>query len=140
MKYTDFFVEGKVQGKARPRVTMLGGHARAYTPKKTADYEAQIAKAYKEAGGSMYPEGLPLHVIIVAYMTPPASASQKEKQRLLDSRMPVKKPDADNIAKVVMDALNGVAYKDDSCITDLIIHKRYAEYQGLKVVVSDGSV
>lgn len=140
MKYTDFFVEGKVQGKARPRVTMLGGHARAYTPKKTVDYEAQIAQAYKDAGGTMFPDGAPLHVIISASIAPPASASNKEKERLLQSRMPCKKPDADNIAKVVMDALNGVAYKDDSCITDLIIHKRYALYDRLQVVISDGSV
>lgn len=140
MKYTDFFVEGKVKGKARPRVTMLGGHARAYTPKPTKEYEDAIAKAYRAAGGEMFPAGIPLHIIIVAYIAPPASASKKEKERLLEARIPVKKPDIDNIAKVVLDALTGVAYEDDSRVADLLIHKRYAEHDGLKVVISDGSL
>ena len=40
---------------------------------------------------------------------------------------PRKKPDADNIAKIILDSLNGVAYKDDSQIVDIRIIKKYTE-------------
>ena len=40
---------------------------------------------------------------------------------------PTKKPDADNIAKVVCDALNGLAYKDDAQVIDLTVHKRFGD-------------
>ncbi|XZN30187.1 RusA family crossover junction endodeoxyribonuclease [Clostridium perfringens] len=40
---------------------------------------------------------------------------------------PTKKPDVDNIAKIILDSLNGVAYKDDSQIVDLRIIKSYTE-------------
>lgn len=41
--------------------------------------------------------------------------------------LPCKKPDADNIAKVICDALNKVAYGDDTQICELEVHKRYTE-------------
>ncbi|WP_332834903.1 RusA family crossover junction endodeoxyribonuclease [Clostridium perfringens] len=40
---------------------------------------------------------------------------------------PTKKPDVDNIAKIILDSLNGVAYKDDSQIVDIRIIKKYTE-------------
>ena len=36
-----------------------------------------------------------------------------------------KKPDADNIAKSVLDALNGFAYNDDNQIVCLTVQKLY---------------
>ena len=41
--------------------------------------------------------------------------------------LPAKKPDLDNVAKIVCDALNGVAYKDDAQVVKLTVHKRYSE-------------
>ena len=41
--------------------------------------------------------------------------------------MPTKKPDTDNIAKIVLDSLNGIAYPDDSQVVDLQVLKRYCE-------------
>ena len=37
------------------------------------------------------------------------------------------KPDCDNIAKIVLDALNGLAYDDDSQVTELEVHKFYGD-------------
>ena len=139
MKYTSFFVEGKPEGKARPRVTTKGGFARAYTPEKTRKYEKRIADEYLYSGGEMYPEDAPIHMIILAYFAPPKSASKKRREDLLEHGRPMTKPDIDNIAKAVLDALNGVAYKDDKQVTDLLMHKYYGEQEGIKVVVSDGS-
>lgn len=110
-----FTVYGKPQGKARPRFTRQG---RAYTPKQTADYERQIKQAYISAGGQLISDTAPILICITACF-------KKAKSNKMDS--PTLKPDADNIAKAVCDALNGVAYKDDKQITCLTVDKVWAD-------------
>ena len=48
---------------------------------------------------------------------------------------PIKRPDADNIAKIVLDALNGIAYKDDSQIVDLSVPKRYSDKPRVEIFI-----
>ena len=110
-----FTVYGKPQGKARPRFTRQG---RAYTPKNTVDYEGQIKQAYISAGGTLISDTEPILICITACF-------KKAKTNKMD--YPTLKPDADNIAKAVCDALNGVAYKDDKQITCLTVDKVWAE-------------
>lgn len=114
-----FVVYGKPQGKARPRFTSQG---RAYTPQKTVDYETQIRQAYVAAGGAiigaMISNTAPIQIKITAYF-------KKAKTNKMD--FPTLKPDADNIAKAVCDALNGIAYKDDKQITCLTVNKVWAD-------------
>lgn len=112
MKFT---VYGKPQGKARPRFTRQG---RAYTPKNTVDYETQIRQAYIAAGGTLISDTEPILICITACF-------KKAKTNKMES--PTLKPDADNIAKAVCDALNGIAYKDDKQITCLTVNKVWAE-------------
>jgi len=112
MKFT---VYGKPQGKARPRFTRQG---RAYTPKNTVDYETQIRQAYIAAGGTLISDTEPILICITACF-------KKAKTNKMES--PTLKPDADNIAKAVCDALNGIAYKDDKQITCLTVDKVWAE-------------
>jgi len=50
---------------------------------------------------------------------------------------PTKKPDADNIAKIVLDALNGVAYTDDTQVVNLSVQKRYGEVAEVKVEITE---
>ena len=38
---------------------------------------------------------------------------------------PMKKPDADNIAKIVLDSLNKIAYEDDKQVVELTVIKRW---------------
>lgn len=128
-----FEIPGQPQGKARAKVTMTGGFARAYTPEKTANYENLIKLCYREQCGTqmVYDE---LHMDITAYFPIPKSAGKSQAERMrLGCIFPTKKPDADNIAKVVCDALNGIAYKDDNQIIFLTIQKKYSDIP--KVVV-----
>lgn len=121
-----FNVFGEPQGKARPRVVKNRyGNIRAYTPKKTKEYEHEIAKAYQtEAKGKMFDGAVEIQ--IAAYCKIPNSASKENKAKMQRGEIkPCKKPDLDNIAKVVCDALNGIAYKDDSQVTMLKVFKRY---------------
>lgn len=140
MKYTSFFVPGKPQGKARPRVTLVKGHAHAYTPKTTKEYEQQIRDAYIESGGDMFDTDIPLHVIVDMRFTPPKNTPKKRYEDVLVYSRPLIRPDVDNVLKTVLDALNGVAYEDDKQVVDVILHKRYDREAGIKVVVSDGSI
>ena len=41
--------------------------------------------------------------------------------------LPTKKPDADNILKIIADALNGIAYADDKQVVTAEVQKLYAE-------------
>ncbi len=112
-------------GKARPVVTQSHG---TYTPKKTRDYELLIQAAFHRAVRKPYaPENvLCADVSICAVFALPKSWSEKKK-RAHAGGVVTKKPDADNIAKLICDALNGVAYKDDACVNRLTVHKRYAQ-------------
>lgn len=110
-----FTVYGKPQGKARPRFTCQGW---AYTPKQTADYEQQIRQAYISAGGQLISDTAPIIVCITA---------EFKKAKSNKMQTPTLKPDTDNIAKIVCDALNGVAYHDDKQITSLTVDKVWAE-------------
>lgn len=110
-----FTVYGKPQGKARPRFTRQG---RAYTPKNTVDYEERIKQAYIAAGGQFISDTAPIIVCITA---------EFKKAKTNKMQAPTLKPDTDNIAKIVCDALNGVAYHDDKQITSLTVDKVWAE-------------
>lgn len=123
MTETVFVVYGEPQGKARPRFTRTG---RTYTPKKTVDYECEIRAAFQRADGVI--TELPVSVSITALYKIPKSASKANEQKMLsDELLPCKKPDLDNIAKCVCDALNGVAYKDDAQVCSLNVKKRYSK-------------
>ncbi|MDQ0150590.1 RusA family crossover junction endodeoxyribonuclease [Eubacterium multiforme] len=115
-------IEGKIKGKARPRV--FNGHA--ITPADTVQYENWVKICYKEQDGR-YLEGS-VKATITAYYKIPKSYTKKRIQRIREGiEYPCKKPDVDNIAKIILDSLNGIAYKDDSQIVNLTVIKKYTD-------------
>lgn len=114
--------------KGRPRVSIIGGHAHAYTPKKTAKYESEIASSYSEATHYFrFDRDQALNVSLVFGMPIPKSAPKSRQNAMAEGILkPIKKPDADNLAKSVLDALNGVAWVDDSQIVRLKAEKKYS--------------
>lgn len=136
----DFIVDGKPQGKQRPRFSRIS--KTVYTPNKTAKYEKQIAKAYTDSGGKCIPAECYVSVSVSAFFPVPKSYSKKKREDCLERRLrPDKKPDMDNILKVVLDALNEVAYEDDKQVVELIGRKYYTESDGyLWVSVSEVKV
>lgn len=120
-------IDGKPFGKQRPRVVSRGGFARAYTPIETINYQNKVKSAYINKYGNRRLEGK-IEANIGAYFSVPESASKKKKKELIENNVPyTKKPDCDNIAKCVLDALNDIAYDDDSQICRLTVEKRYNE-------------
>ena len=79
-----------------------------------------------------------VEIEIHAYYEIPKSASRKRVLDMVSDReRPTKKPDGDNIAKAVCDALNGVAYKDDSQVVDLTVRKYYSKFPHVQVFISE---
>ena len=119
-----FTVPGKPTGKGRPRFNRKTG--RTYTPKETAAYERVVRKAYLAAAPDVHLTG-PIRAKISACYSIPMSWSNKKMEAALSEKiLPTVKPDLDNVAKAVLDALNGIAYDDDSAVVQLIICKSYA--------------
>lgn len=130
-----FFIAGEVQAKQRPK---FNGRF-AYTPKETVSYENLVKLQYQaQCGNYRYPDDVPLIVAIFAHIEPPQSASNIKKTRMLNqAEYPLKKPDVDNVAKIILDALNGIAYRDDKQVVTLIVKKLYAGESGVGVTISE---
>lgn len=98
-----FVVHADPKSKGRPRFA----HGRAYTPKATQDAEAVIRDAYLNAtkmrDGYKFTGPLGVHIRFIA-------GTRHRK-------------DIDNMVKLVLDALNGVAYEDDYLIQELTAEK-----------------
>lgn len=77
----DFIVDGKPQGKQRPRFSRIS--KTVYTPTKTAKYEKQIAKAYTESGGKCIPADCYVSVSVSAFFPVPKSYSKKSVKIVL---------------------------------------------------------
>lgn len=134
-----FIVEGKPQGKARPRVVRnkYTGKVHSFTPEKTANYEDLIRWSYKAAGGVFYANKT-LQVDIQAfYPIPKGFSKAKQKDAVNAVLRPTTKPDCDNCIKVVLDALNGVAYNDDKQVVGVSCNKYYGESGRLIVRITD---
>lgn len=90
------------------------------------------------AKGAFLEREKPVTLRIIARYLPPKSVSKKRKLDMLEGReLPLKKPDMDNIVKVVADALNGVAYHDDTQIALVQAKKCYSAVEGLDVTVEE---
>ncbi|MDL2205342.1 RusA family crossover junction endodeoxyribonuclease [Eubacteriales bacterium OttesenSCG-928-N13] len=132
-----FTVPGSPVGKGRPRFSTQGQYVRTYTPEKTASYENLVKLEYqRQCGQCGMLEGA-IRATITAVFPIPKSASKKLRLRMAQGSRHTKKCDADNIAKAILDALNNIAYADDSAISDLQVYKRYGEHPGVEVILEE---
>lgn len=112
----------------------------AYTPAKTRNYEALVRAAFLDAfpGFQPYALGTPLVLTVVAKFQLPKSASKKKRAAMLRGEIrPTRKPDCDNILKLVADALQPIAFQDDSCIVRMVCRKIYSTEPGLVVELNE---
>lgn len=108
------FTVGEVMGAPRPRFTR---HGHPYMPRGYEAYKERVAEAYRAAGGADFGD-MPVGVTIDIMRELPGSRPKR-----VQSEADTYKPDVDNVAKAVLDALNGVAYKDDSQVVSLSVLK-----------------
>lgn len=128
----EFTIPGDPRGKARPRVVRLkNGASMSYTPDKTVAYEELIRQRFRQQWPSTelpFLDKTPVCVMITACFGIPKSTSKKARAAMLSGQTyPTKKPDVDNVVKIVLDALNGFAWHDDAQVIDLHISKIYTE-------------
>lgn len=134
-----FVVPGKVVGKGRPRFARVGQVGmRAYTPAATKAEETRVGYLARAALGGLGPITGAVAVRIAASCCPPASWSRRKRALALAGGLsPTTKPDIDNVAKLVLDGLNGVAFVDDSQIVDLTASKRFGTDEHVAVWVRE---
>lgn len=108
--------------KGRPRGTITkSGESIFYTPIRTAREEKTWQTLFIESEQPPFPETSALRLEMTAYIARPKSKPKRVTQ-------PITKPDLDNIVKLVMDALEGLAYRRDSQIVEMSLRKEYVVY------------
>ena len=138
-----FVVYGEPQGKGRPRfgARYSAAAGRAFvnvrTPEKTVAYENLVRLEYGiQTKGHRFDDNAQLDMRILAFYSIPKSASKKKKGMMASGILrPTKKPDMDNVVKIIADSLNQVAYKDDTQIVDCQCRKYYSEEPRVEVTI-----
>lgn len=136
-----FVVPGEPKGKARPKVTRTkNGKSHTYTPDKTVAYEKLTRTRYTNTAPEdfRFGAGTPLYLIVNAYMGIPKSKPKYQISDMIANILrPTKKPDWDNIGKIISDALNKSAYADDAQIVDAHIIKWYSNNPRVEVEIGE---
>lgn len=130
-----FKVPGEPVGKGRPRFVRATG--RTYTPEKTANFETLVRLEYhNQCGDYRFDDDAQLGMRVEAYFSIPKSKPKKVQRDMeLGVIRHAHKPDTDNILKAVADALNNVAYRDDSAITYVEVSKKYSRTPETRVII-----
>lgn len=133
------FIPGQPQGKGRARAfKTAGGHIGHYTPEKTRTYEGMIRTQAIETMGLNRPTKKPVALDLVINYPITMSWPRWKQAEALEGRLaPTVKPDADNCAKAVKDALNGVVWHDDCQVVILSVQKKYDPHPGVLVTVTE---
>lgn len=132
----EFEVPGDIVGKGRPRMNTRTG--KAYTPTSTKNYEYGVRQCFV----LNYPhfkifQGR-VSVTITAYFDVPKSTSNKKAKEMLEGNIsPTKKPDIDNIVKIILDALNKFAFQDDTQVTKLVVEKVYTKQPKVYIKIEE---
>lgn len=133
----EFKIHGKAQAKQRPR---MGRSGVVYTPKETLVYENYVKMCYSDYARQF--EWLPYEnqvkaEIDVLVAVPKSDSKAKKKAKIEGVIRPTVKPDCDNLAKSILDSLNGLAYQDDKQVVELIVKKYYAENAEVRVRLTE---
>ena len=108
--------------KGRPRAFKdRAGNIRTHTPAPTSHAENSWRDIFISSGMPPFPPGTPLALHVLFLLPRPRSLPRKQIR-------PVSRPDLDNLVKLVTDALEGLAYHNDSAIVSITTEKRYVAF------------
>lgn len=126
-------ITGEPIAKGRPQ--FFGGHA--VTPAKTRKAEERTAEEWIRQAGAVPLIGS-VKMDIAFFLETPKSWSRKQQAAANRREIrPVKRPDLDNLIKLIQDALNGIAYHDDKQIQEITARKYYSAKPRTVITVSD---
>jgi Holliday junction resolvase RusA-like endonuclease len=133
-----FTVYGEPVAKGRPRFAKRGNYVQTYTPVKTKSYEDEVRLlATKAKGSGSTLEGSVSVFIYISFSVPQSYSKRKREACLSGETKHTKKPDLDNVAKAIIDGINGIIFKDDSQIINLHVTKVYAEVGKVEVLIRE---
>ena len=140
VKELRFVVPGEPVGKGRPRFVRATG--KTYTPEKTANFETLVRWEYhRQCGGDRMRDGAQIGIRIEALFAIPKSKPKKVQRAMENGTiMHTSRPDADNCLKAIADALNHIAYQDDSAIAYAEVVKRYSRTPETRVTIYEMEV
>lgn len=125
-----FIIPGEPKSKLRHRSTKSG---KMYNPKQNLHYETWVKECYWIKNKQKSLKGQ-IKACIKAYFKIPKSISKKKKKLMIAEEIrPTKKPDTDNIAKIVLDSLNTLAFDDDKQVVELNVEKYYSDNPRVEV-------
>ena len=119
---TTFSVTGDPVPQPRPRVSTQGGFARAYVPKAHPVHEYRKALQMAAIDAGLRKTDEPVSVVIDAVFGRPKSHMNKSGVKPAAPSLP--RPDVDNVAKAVLDAI-GPILGDDTVVSRLVVEKSY---------------
>ena len=112
----------------RPRVTRNG----TYNDPKYTNYKKAISLVAKSKFKT--PIDSAIFMKIELFFSIPKSWSKAKKE---EAKWHTSRPDADNLAKGIKDALNGIAYVDDAQVCFMQVRKQYAQEDGILIEILD---
>ncbi len=129
-----FTIPGKPEGKGRPRFSTRGKYVQTYTPGKTAAYEELVQLMWRQARSAKLTGNIWAFISAIFPIPKRTTKAQRAEMETGTVQYP-HKPDADNIAKIILDALNGIAYDDDGQVTELRVSKYYGPVPRVNVTL-----
>lgn len=115
------------QGRPRARAYRVGAATRVqvYDPATSRDWKRTVLAQVLEHKPPTPVEG-PLSMTLHFFLPRPRSLPKRVE-------FPTTRPDLDNFAKAVLDALRGVIYRDDAQIVHLSVSKHYNDVPGVSI-------
>lgn len=113
----EFVVPGRPRGKPTVRATIRGKHAATYASKDQRELEARILACFREQNPGAAPIEGPVRLTIRSFKAL-QKARQSKSRPVTERAWDTAKPDGSNIQKAIEDALNGVAWLDDSQVVE----------------------
>ena len=133
-----FTIMGPPKGKGRPRFQKIGNYTKVSTPQDTVNYENLVKLEYEYQCQKYYFGEVELGIKLTTYYPIAKSTSKKKHEQMVNDEIkPTKKPDCDNVLKIVADSLNQIAYKDDAQIVEACVYKKYADVPRVEVELYD---
>lgn len=111
--------------QGRPRVVRRGRHYGVKDPEASRRFKRELALLAGPHRLDPLPQG-PLLLIVTFH----CKAPQRSKDGPIFKGT---RPDVDNLAKAVMDALQGILWRDDAQVAQLLATKRWARQGSIEV-------
>lgn len=135
-----FVVPGEAQAQGRPRAFIRKGpkpRIGVIDPKKSREYKAYFKWCAAQAAPPSLLEG-PIEVEVIEYRKIPKSMPKYKKRMAEEGKLfPTKRPDVDNIIKILMDACNKLIWKDDSQVYKLTVTKLYGDPPRVEIKIKE---